>query len=218
MPPVIKVCGIQSEAEALGAVAAEANTIGLLLGLTNVADDEVTADIARRIVRPVPSSVRTVMVTHLLNAGRIAEIAREVGVSAVQVHGHLPVEGLIELRGLLPGLELIKTVHVTGEEAVARARDYAPHVDMLLLDSRTDDRLGGTGLTHDWSISSRIVQAVDVPVVLAGGLNPENVARAIEQVGPAGIDANSGLEHTDGSKDFEKIKRFAAAGRLCRIK
>ncbi len=207
---IVKVCGIRNEAEALGAVEAGANTIGLLLGLTHLSEDEVTAELAAKIVRLVPAGVRTVMVTHLLDPVRIADLARQVGVSAVQVHGDAPVQAVIELRRLLPDRELIKAIHVGGPEALEQARLYAPHVDMLLLDSRTAERLGGTGLTHDWSVSRRIVDAVETPVVLAGGLNPENVAAAIEQVRPAGVDANSGLEHPDGAKDFAKIGRFAA--------
>src|SRR5690606_12944148 len=118
------------------------------------------------------------------------------------------------LRSLLPGVIIIKTVHVTGEEAVFKARDYAPAADMLLLDTAHEGRIGGTGVTHDWSVSARIVEASRVPVILAGGLNPGNVADAIERVGPAGVDANSGLEHGDGRKDFEKIKAFVNAARL----
>ncbi len=213
MRPVIKVCGIRSEAEAIGAVSAGANTIGVLLGLTHLSQDETTPELAARIVAAVPERVRTVVVTHLLDPRAVAAMALQAGVGAVQVHGEMPVKGLSELRGLLPAMELIKAIHVMDDLALRAAEAYAPWADMLLLDSRTAERLGGTGLTHDWTISRRIVESVDIPVVLAGGLNPENVERAIERVRPAGVDANSGLEHADGSKDFAKIRRFALSSR-----
>ena len=213
----IKVCGIQSLDEALGSIKAGANTIGLLLGLTHLANDEISPEAARGIVSELPDQIRTVMVTHLLDADEIANLAKAVGVSAVQVHDNLPVEGMQKLRKDLPSIELIKAVHVQDETAIEYAKKYETCSDMLLLDSRTKDRLGGTGLTHDWSISSRLIKTVNIPVILAGGLNPSNINEAIDAVSPAGIDANSGLENEDGSKSFKKIKAFATAGLRCQL-
>lgn len=215
--PVIKVCGIQNIDEALGCVEAGANTIGMLLGITHTAEDKISSATGKGIVDALPAGIRTVMVTHLLDADEISDIAKEVGISAVQIHDDLGVLGIKKLRELLPGIELIKAIHVTGEEALQQALQYAPHVDMLLLDSRTKDLLGGTGQTHDWSISRRIVEAVDKPVILAGGLNPGNIESAIERVMPYGIDANSGLENEDGSKDFDKVLKFTQAGAKLRM-
>ncbi|RRA99806.1 phosphoribosylanthranilate isomerase [Larkinella rosea] len=217
MEPFIKVCGIQTVAEALGAIDAGANTLGFLIGLTHRAEDGISAATGKTIVEAVPDHIRTVLVTHLLDAAEIAEIARSVGVRAIQIHDDLPVVGVLELRRLLPDVELIKAIHVTGEDALQKAQEYEEYVDRLLLDSRTKDRLGGTGQTHDWNLSRKIVQTVSIPVILAGGLKPENVATAIGQVRPAGIDANSGLEQPDGTKDFDKIRAFARFGRQCRF-
>ncbi|MGF6603288.1 phosphoribosylanthranilate isomerase [Paraburkholderia sp. GAS448] len=209
---VIKACGIQSISEAEAAIEAGVNTIGLLMGITHVAEDKITVERGKLIVQAVPEGIRTVMVTHLLDVEEIASIAEFTGVSAIQIHDDLPVEGLLELRKRLRGRELIKAVHVMSETAVVDAKALADYADALILDSRTKDRLGGTGLTHDWNVSRRIVESVGVPVILAGGLNPENVESAIKLVKPAGIDANSGLEHLDGSKSSKKIRQFAVAG------
>lgn len=214
--PFIKVCGIQTVEEAQGSIEAGANTIGLLLGLTHLAEDKITPDTGREIVSALSGNARTVMVTHLLDEVEMAAMAKFTGVDTIQVHDDLPVDGMIRLRVLVPSLTLIKAVHVVGDDALEHAKAYAGCADMLLLDSRTQDRLGGTGLTHDWDISRKIVLAAGKPVILAGGLKPDNVAAAIAKVGPAGIDANSGLEHADGRKDFDKIKAFAQAGSLCR--
>lgn len=215
MKSIIKVCGIQNPVEALGSVSAGANTIGMLVGLTHLAGDGITPEAAKEIVSALPAGIRTVMVTHLDDPEEIARLAEFTGISTIQLHGDIQIPEIKKLRALVPGVTLIKTVHVVGEESVAQAVEYAEHADMLVLDSRTKDRLGGTGETHDWSISRRIVSAVKVPVILAGGLKPENVAEAIETVRPAGIDANSGLEHPDGSKNFGKVREFAAAGGKC---
>ncbi|MEE9193909.1 MAG: phosphoribosylanthranilate isomerase [Thermodesulfobacteriota bacterium] len=209
MNRVIKVCGIQNANEALGAIEAGANTIGLLLGVPEYVEDNITPEIAKQIVASVPESVRTVMVTHLLDVNEIIKIANYTGVSAIQVHNDLSTSDMEQLRIKVPELEIIKAIHVMDNTAIEQAKMYEPYFDMILLDTKTKDRIGGTGQTHDWNISQRIVKEIIIPVILAGGLNPQNIKEAIIKVKPSGIDANSGLEHCDGSKDFEKIKLFA---------
>ena len=99
----------------------------------------------------------------------------------------------------------------TASEAIAVAQGIVQYVDALLVDSRTVDRLGGTGMTHDWSISAAVGSAVKVPLVLAGGLHPENVAAAIAAVHPATVDVNSGVENGRGDKDPERCSAFVGA-------
>jgi phosphoribosylanthranilate isomerase len=141
---------------------------------------------------------------------RVAVLAASIGASTVQVHGEMAVPVLQRLRALVPGARLLKAVHVTGEDALGRALACAA-ADALVLDSRTADRLGGTGRTHDWSISARIVAAVSpLPVYLAGGLGPENAVAAIARVRPAGVDVNSGVEDATGRKDTERMRDFVA--------
>jgi phosphoribosylanthranilate isomerase len=147
-------------------------------------------------VRRLPAGAEAVLVTHLLDPERVAGLAASVSAHTVQVHGEMAVADLRRLRALAPSARLLKAVHVTGDDALGRALDCAAaDADALVLDSRTADRLGGTGLTHDWSVSARIVGAVaPVPVYLAGGCRPENVAQAVARVRPAGVDVNSGVE------------------------
>src|SRR6185503_2725746 len=118
-----------------------------------------------------------------------------------------------DLREALPGISLVQVIHVTGPEAVAEAIEVAPHVDAVLLDSGNQalaiKELGGTGRTHDWSLSRRIREEIDVPMFLAGGLKPNNVAAAIQEVQPFGIDVCSGLR-TDGALDRRKLAEFFA--------
>jgi phosphoribosylanthranilate isomerase len=105
-------------------------------------------------------------------------------------------------------VKLIKAIPVENVSAIETAECLAPYVDALLVDSRTKDRIGGTGMTHDWGISSKIVLRVNKPVILAGGLNTSNVLEAIRRVRPFGVDVNSGVEFEDGRKDPEKISGF----------
>ena len=214
MTGFIKVCGIQNVNEALGAIEAGANTIGMLIGVPEYVKDSISPETARKIVTAVPENIRTVMVTHLLEIEKIADLAEYTRVSAVQVHNELSVNDLALLRKKLQGLEIIKAVHVVDEASVIQAKMYEPYSDMILLDSKSGDRIGGTGKTHDWGISKKIVEQAEVPVILAGGLNPGNIEEAVKKVKPSRIDANSGLEHEDGSKDFNKIRLFAKAGAI----
>ena len=131
--------------------------------------------------------------------------------NTIQICDRLPEGSHEELREALPGVSLVQVVHVTGTESVDEAIAVAPHVDAVLLDSGNQSlaikELGGTGRTHDWRLSRQIREAIDVPMFLAGGLNPGNVAQAIREVQPFGIDVCSGLR-TGGRLDQEKLGEF----------
>jgi phosphoribosylanthranilate isomerase len=118
------------------------------------------------------------------------------------------------LRQALPGVRLVQVIHVEGPGAIEEARRVAPDVDAILLDSGRPGlrvkQLGGTGRIHDWGVSRAVCEAVKVPVFLAGGLNPDNVAEAIQAVRPWGLDVCSGLRR-DGRLDPELLERFTAA-------
>jgi phosphoribosylanthranilate isomerase len=108
-------------------------------------------------------------------------------------------------------VKLVQVIHVTGEESLDEAQRIAPEVDAILLDSGNPNlsvkELGGTGRTHNWAVSRRIVESVPVPVFLAGGLKPENVREAIDSVQPFGLDLCSGVR-TDGKLDAFKLEKF----------
>ena len=210
----VKVCGIQTWDEADAALGCGASALGFLVGLTHRAEDGIGEAEARAIVRRLPAAAEAVLVTHLLDPERVAGLAASVGARTVQVHGGMTVPDLRRLRALAPGTRLLKAVHVAGEDAVGHAVDYAAVADALVLDTRTADRLGGTGRIHDWTVSARAVAAVaPLPVYLAGGLRPENVAEAVARVRPAGVDVNSGVEDADGRKDATKMRAFVARAR-----
>ena len=156
-----------SEEEPRAALDCGAAALGFLIGLTRRAEDAIGAAEARAIVSQLPSEA---VVTHLRDPERVADLSASVGVRTIQVHDDMIIPDLRRLRVLAPGTRLLKSAHVTGEDVLGRALSYAAAPDATALDCRTADRLGGTGLTHDWSISARIVEVVaPLPVYLAGG-------------------------------------------------
>ena len=173
-----------------------------------VIPDELIA----RIARFVPPAVSSFLLTCRQDADAIIRQQREARTGTLQICDRLESASYGKLRRALPGIALVQVVHVTGSESVEEALSVAAYVDAVLLDSGNQKlavkELGGTGRTHDWSISRRIREALgDVPVFLAGGLNAGNVAEAIRQVEPFGVDVCSGVR-TEGKLDEAKLSAF----------
>jgi phosphoribosylanthranilate isomerase len=209
----VKICGIRSVAEARLAERLGADAVGVLVGQMHASADFIEPAEAGRIARSVPPFVSTVLVTHVEEVQELVRLAETVACQVVQLHSDLGPVALGELRRRLAPRKIIGKVSVEDDTAVARAREIAPFVDAIVLDSRdrATGRVGGTGHVHDWSLSARIVAASSVPIILAGGLTPENVAEAIRVVRPWGVDVNSGVKAADGRKDEERVRRFIAA-------
>jgi len=165
------------------------------------------------IAATIPPAVSSFLLTCQQDASAIIDQQRRLRVNTIQICDRLPAGSHRVLREALPGVSLVQVVHVTGPESVDEAIEVAPHVDAVLLDSGNQalaiKELGGTGRTHDWSLSRRIREEIDVPMFLAGGLKPHNVAAAIQEVQPFGIDVCSGLR-TDGALDRRKLAEFFA--------
>jgi phosphoribosylanthranilate isomerase len=211
----IKICCIASVAEARMAIAAGADAIGLVSQMPSgpgVIADELIAEIAAA----VRGAVSTFLLTSLQDPLQIATQLRRCATTTLQLVDELPDGAHAQLRRELPDVSLVQVIHVVDEASVLEAVAIAPHVDALLLDSGNPSlrvkELGGTGRTHDWDLSAQIVASVGVPVFLAGGLNPGNVAEAIARVRPFGVDLCSAVR-TDGRLDPAKLARFVAAVR-----
>ena len=209
----VKICCIQSQDEALMAVRYGASAVGLVSARPSDRGSLPEARIAAIAAR-IPPGAASVLVTIRQEVAAIIAQQRRCRVNTVQLADRLMDGTYQELRRALPGIQIVQVIHVTGEEALEEAQRIAPQVDSLVLDSGSRDlsqkELGGTGRTHDWQISSRICHAVQVPVFLAGGLTPTNVAAAIRQVRPYGVDLCSGVR-TDGRLDEEKVRAFFVA-------
>jgi phosphoribosylanthranilate isomerase len=210
--PRVKVCCITSVEEMRAAVECGASAVGLVSEMPSgpgVIAEGLIAEIAAR----VPPPVATFLLTCRQDAASIVAQQRRCRTNTLQLCDRVPAAVYGELRRELPGVALVQVVHVTGEESFAEALEAARHADAILLDSGNQSlavkELGGTGRTHDWRVSRRVVEAANVPVFLAGGLRPENVAGAVEAVHPFGLDVCSGVR-TEGRLDPEKLKRFFA--------
>ena len=216
----VKLCGIRSRADLALALSAGADAVGFIVGARHRTEDELSPSAAATLVAALPPMVSSVMVTHLQQAAPILALAQQVRATCLQLQDAIALEELNAIRSALPGVKLIKAVHVSGDreershhETLTQAMALEPLVDALLLDSRTADRIGGTGLPHNWSISRRIVEQIGKPVILAGGLRPENLQAALDAVQPAAVDVNSGIDDAAGAKDPARAAAFVQISR-----
>ena len=211
----IKICCIASIDEAQLAIAAGADALGLVAAMPSGPGAIPDARIAQ-IAAWTPPPVATFLLTSETTAQRIVEHVRATQPSTVQIVGHIDPDEAAQLARLLPHVRRVQVIHVEGPEALALIPSYAPHVHAFLLDSGRPGaavpELGGTGRTHDWSVSARFVRASPRPVFLAGGLDDTNVADALRQVRPYGIDMCSRVR-TDGKLDVMKLALLMGAVR-----
>ncbi len=206
----VQIAGVSSLEEALAAERAGADALGFTVRLPTGVHDGLTEAKARGIVAALPPFIASVAITYVDTARAAVDLCRYLGVGALQLHGPFPTQELPLIRAALPHLKLIGVVHVTGPEALAQARGLERRVDALILDTYdpATGRHGATGMTHDWSISRQIVAQVRAPVILAGGLTPDNVAAAIRAVQPWAVDVHTGVEDADGTRNLAKLRAF----------
>lgn len=206
----VQIAGISSLDDALAAERAGADALGFTVRLPTGVHDDLTEAKARGIIAALPPFIASVAITYVDSARAAVDLCRYLGVTALQLHGPFPTQELPLIRAALPHLKLIRAVHVTGPEAIAQARALERRVDALILDTYdpTTGRHGATGKTHDWSISRQIVEQVRAPVILAGGLTPDNVADAIRAVRPWAVDVHTGVEHPDGTRHLAALRAF----------
>jgi phosphoribosylanthranilate isomerase len=208
--PRVKICCINSIEEAWTAIWCGASAVGLVSDMPS-GPGVIPENLIAQIARTVPPSVSSFLLTRKQDVCSIIAQQKRVGVNTIQLCDSLQSGTYQDLRDAMPGIALVQVIHVTGPASAEEARLKAPHVDALLLDSGNPflsvKKLGGTGRTHDWNISRKIRESVNVPVFLAGGLTPENVREAIREVGPFGIDVCSGVR-TDGILDRGKLSQF----------
>jgi phosphoribosylanthranilate isomerase len=215
-PPRVKVCCIPSEEEAALAVRLGASAIGLVSRMPS-GPGPIPESRIRDIARTVPPGVATFLLTCETTAELIIEQQRVCRTTTLQLVDEVEPGVYARLRDGLPGISIVQVIHVRDEDALRQAIAVAPVVDAILLDSGNPSlstkELGGTGRVHDWALSRKIRDSVAVPVFLAGGLNPGNVAKAIIQVAPFGIDVCSGLR-TNGKLDEAKLAAFMRGTKL----
>lgn len=214
--PRIKICCIASPAEADLAVSLGADILGFVAEPAS-GPGVVTNDAIRSMVCTVPPGVNTFLLTLRTTAPEIAEHVAFCGTDSVQLVKHLDPAEHERLATLMPpNIRRIQVIHVEDDSVLDLIDVYTPFVDAFLLDSGRPNAavpdFGGTGRTHDWSISRAYVQRSKLPVFLAGGLNAGNVGDAIERVDPFGLDLCSGVR-SNGQLDEGKLRAYFEAVR-----
>jgi phosphoribosylanthranilate isomerase len=213
-PPRIQIAGVSSLAEALFCREVGIDAVGFTLELPHGPHDGLTTDKAAAIIRWLPKDLLPVIITYVNTAEAARKLIADTGGRAIQFHGGISEPEIKTFRELCSQVKTIGRVTVTGEESLHAAEHFMhPLWDAIILDSLdpATGKIGATGRTHDWPVSARIVRPASVPVILAGGLNPENVRQAILTVRPHGVDAHTGVENPDGTRNFSRIRDFAAS-------
>ena len=211
--PRVKICCISSVSEALTAIECGASALGLVGKMPSgpgVIDDILINEIARC----VPPPVSTFLLTSETNAEKIISHYKRVHTTTIQIVDELERRDYQKLREELPHVKLVQVIHVMDQSSVSEAIEISRFVDAILLDSGNPKlsikELGGTGRTHDWTLSRQIRENIKIPLFLASGLNKDNVKQAIESVQPFGLDLCSSVR-TNGELDKRKLEDFFTA-------
>jgi phosphoribosylanthranilate isomerase len=206
----IKICCISSLEEAKTAIGCGASAIGLVARMPS-GPGPISDELISRIAKSVPPPVATFMLTSETSVKEIIKHHLRTNTNTIQIVDALSEGSYHELKAALPAVRIVQVIHVIDEESVSEAIAISPLVDAILLDSGNPKlkikELGGTGRVHNWQLSRKICEKAGCPVFLAGGLNPENVIQAIQEVRPYAVDVCSGVR-TDGYLDRNKVEMF----------
>lgn len=202
----VKICGITSRDDAVAAVEAGADALGFIF--VEGTRRWIEPDAAAAIIREIGPFVTTVGVFVDRTVEETEGIAARSGISLAQLHGSEGPEACDRLR-----IPFVKAIRIKGEHDLAALARYKG-ARAFLLDTFVADSLGGTGRTFPWEIAARA--AKEARVILSGGLTPDNVAKAIAQVRPYGVDVSSGVESSPGRKDHRKVREFIEQAKRAR--
>jgi len=219
----IKICANTSLEDATIAAEAGADAVGFVFAPS---PRRVTAEQAAVIVPRLPANIEKIGVFVDASVDEIAATVEAVGLTGVQLHSMVTAEETAKLRARFgPGLRILRVVHFdarAGKLIKKQIAEHArnPHVDAVLVDSRTVAAVGGTGAAFDWAIARKTLfqGAKEWKLIAAGGLNPANVAEAIAMLRPWGVDVVSGVESAPGKKDPKKVREFVARARAAERK
>jgi phosphoribosylanthranilate isomerase len=206
----VKICCIASKEEADIAIKSGASAVGLVARMPS-GPGPISDELIRQIAKTVPPPIATFMLTSETSVGKIIDHHNRTNTNTIQIVDKLSEGNYTQLKSALPDIKIVQVIHVIDESSVDEAFAISGVVDAILLDSGNPrlkiKELGGTGRVHNWKLSRQIVMTAKCPVFLAGGLNPDNVKQAIEEVQPFGVDVCSGVR-TDGHLDRKKVEIF----------
>jgi phosphoribosylanthranilate isomerase len=197
------------------AVNAGADAVGFITEVPVDSPRKISLSVASKLIAQVPVFVTSVLVIMPKNADEAVNMIYAARPTAVQIHNALALTELIKIRET--GVRVIKTIpvseHADIEMLIDLIKDLSGIADAVLLDTAIDGKTGGTGVSHNWKLSGKVVLSAGMPVILAGGLNPSNVSEAVKYVRPYAVDTASGVE-TNGKKDETKILDFINNARM----
>ena len=210
--PFIQIAGLHSLEEALMLVKLGVQYIGFPLRL-DFNKEDLSEEETSRIISLLPNNISPILITYEDRADEIIKMCDMLNCSIVQIHGTILIDQLRKLRKGSKDIFIIKSLVVgrsSNEILYRNMRQYEPLVDAFITDTYdpVSGASGATGKTHDLNISADIVKLSSLPVILAGGLNKDNVKEAIIKVRPGGVDSHTGVEGVDGIKNPEKIQSF----------
>jgi len=216
MPRLVQIYEVTSPEEASALARLGVDHIGVLVGRGKFPREQSYAA-TREIFAAVPLSAKKSSLSLADDTREIAEVVEETCPDILHLGTRpeaLAPSQVLELKGRFPKLKIMRTIPVRDESDIESAKTYEGVADFLLLDTwkAGEPEIGACGLVHDWTISRRIVTEVNIAVILAGGIGPENAADAIRLVSPAGVDSKTKTDLPDGSaKDLSKIRAFVEA-------
>jgi phosphoribosylanthranilate isomerase len=200
----VKICGITQPQQGKAIASLGATALGFMCVPSS--SRYVTVEQIRAIVENLPEKVDKIGVFANATVEEIKQTVINSGLTGVQLHGDEPPEFALQVREILPDVEILKAFRIRNTKSLKKVSDYTKLVDSVLLDAYHPQQLGGTGKTLDWGMLEQF--SPDLPWFLAGGLTPDNILVALEQVHPNGIDLSSGVESTPGNKDLDKVAKL----------
>lgn len=209
---IIQVAGIIDQQEADLVKQCGVRFLGFPLRLP-VNKEDLTEDEAAQIIKTFDEHTHSVIISYSSSASEAIELCDKLGSKIIQLHGQINLNEIKKFKELKPDVTVIKSL-VIGENTIKKLEsiitEYNQDIDAFITDTFDPDTgaSGATGKTHDWKISKKFVELSPKPVILAGGLNPENVYEAIIQVKPAGVDVHTGVENSTGRKDKTLLNKF----------
>jgi phosphoribosylanthranilate isomerase len=195
----IKICGITNLQDAQDAVALGADAIGFIF--TPKSPRYITPDAAEEIAIKMPPFIKLVGVFVNQSKEEITQIATKAKIDLIQLHGNESPEFCLTL-----GHQVIKAITIADLTDIQDIGNYLGMVSAVLLDTKIEGKEGGTGICFDWGIALHAKEEFDIPLILAGGINQDNVQKAISLVNPYAVDVSSGVEDHPGKKDYNKMK------------
>ncbi len=201
----IKICGITDPAQAEVIAHEGADAIGLVFAKSS---RQVNSHQAREIISVLPPFVQSVGVVVNPDPDELTQLIDLCGLDIVQLHGDESPDFCALFKN-----RAIKALRIRSSSDLENIKRYEAHVRGFLLDAWSSSAMGGTGMTFDWTLAEKALAITNKPVILAGGLDPDNVSRAIKQVRPWGVDVSSGVEDSPGKKNLVRVRKFIKAVR-----